>query len=99
MVLFGCYLMEAVFPREIVVPASVILTSAVFLAGATTLAGAGAFAIFVMIIVTGFLAATDVKLIFSDWSYLIIFWFIFPFLNASFDFVRWQVLRQTIKLT
>jgi hypothetical protein len=97
--LIACYLMERVghFPRELIVPASVILTSAIFLAGATTVSGAGAFALLIMLIVTIFLAIVDPKLLFQEWSYLVIFWFLFPILNASFDFVRWQIVRQGIK--
>lgn len=97
--LFACYLMERVghFPREIIVPASVILTSAIFLAGATTVSGAGAFAIFIMGLVTAFLIFVDPKLLFQEWSYLVIFWFLFPVLNASFDFVRWLIVRKGIK--
>ena len=97
--LFACYLMERIghFPREIIVPASVILTSAIFLAGATTISGAGAFALLIMGIVTAFLIIVDPKLLFQEWSYLIIFWFLFPILNASFDFVRWQIVRTGIR--
>jgi hypothetical protein len=84
-------------PQQITVPASIILTSAIFLAGATTVAGAGAFAISTMIIVTGFLAVFERDLIFTKWSYLVIFWFIFPLLNAFSDFVRWQIVRAGIR--
>ena len=97
--LIACYLMERVghFPRELIVPASVILTSAIFLAGATTVSGAGAFALLIMLIVTIFLAIVDRKLLFQEWSYLVIFWFLFPILNALFDFVRWQIVRRGIR--
>jgi hypothetical protein len=97
--LFVCYFM-AVFvgaPQEITVPASVILTSAIFLAGATTVAGAGVFAVFIMFLVTCFLALAERDLLFSKWSYLVIFWFIFPLLNATSDFVRWQIVRWGIR--
>jgi hypothetical protein len=94
-----CYWMEQKghFPREIIVPASVILTSAIFLAGATSIAGAGAFALLIMGLVTGFLILIDPSLLFQEWSYLVVFWFLFPILNASFDFLRWQIVRIGIR--
>ena len=97
--LITCYLMERVghFPRELIVPASVILTSAIFLAGATSVSGAGAFALLIMLIVTAFLIIVDPKLLFQEWSYLVIFWLLFPILNALFDFIRWQIVRRGIR--
>jgi hypothetical protein len=97
--LVACYVMERMgeYPREIIVPASVILTSAIFLAGATSIAGAGAFALLIMGLVTAFLIVVDPDLLFKEWSYLVVFWFLFPILNASFDFVRWQIVRGGIR--
>jgi len=97
--LFSCYLLTTfvTVPQQIMVPASIILTSAIFLAGATTVAGAGAFAISTMMIVTIFLALFERDLIFTKWSYLVIFWFIFPLLNAFSDFFRWQIVRGGIR--
>ena len=97
--LFACYFMSSFLhvTQEVTVPAAIIITSAIFLAGATTIAGAGLFAVAIMTIVTVFLAVVERDMIFKQWSYLIIFWFIFPLLNAASDFLRWQMVRWGIR--
>lgn len=83
-------------PKEVVVPASVIMTSAIFLAGATSLAGAGMFALVVMITLTIILGLINSSLLLKDWGHLILFWFIFPTVSATFDFGRWTLLIKSI---
>lgn len=95
-VLTICNVISGYAPNQLVVPASVVMTASVFLAGATSLAGAGGFAFFVMLIVTICLMIYDPSLIFTSWSFLVLFWFIFPLTNAIFDYGRWTLLRRTM---
>jgi len=83
----------------VVVSSSIILQLGVFMAGATNVSGAGFFAFGGMIFITAYivLGVRDAELIFTDWSYVLVFWIVVPTVNMFFDAIRWTTVKKTLE--
>ena len=83
----------------VVVACSIVLQLGVFASGATNVAGGGFFAFGGMLFITLYvlLGVHDPLLIFNDWSYVLVFWIIIPFINMIFDASRWTIVKKTLE--
>ena len=83
----------------VVVACSIIMELCIFAAGATAISGAGALAFGAMVFITLYVLfwIGDPIIIFDKWSYMLVFWIFVPFINMSFDSIRWLVIMKTLK--
>ena len=94
-----CAALKMVATDPVVVACSIIMELCIFAAGATAISGAGALAFGAMVFITLYVLfwIGDPIIIFDKWSYMLVFWIFVPFINMSFDSIRWLVIMKTLK--
>lgn len=70
-----------------------LLASMIFIGGARTIAGAGWYAFLGISALTVGVMLLNPNILYTTWSATLLFWLVFPIINASIDCVRWITSR------
>jgi len=98
--IIACWVLEdlATVSGIILSVSAILLAAAMVLAASTTLAGAGAISFSGVLLLLVYVLSVQPPLMFTRWAYFLVFFAILPTISGIFDYVRWSLLLQSIKL-